>query len=809
MDNIQTKILFPTIALRGVSVFPGQLSNFEIERSQSVEAVRFANNFDRKIFVVMQKDPAVDIPEKNDLYTVGTVCRIKQLLQLPGNSVSRVMVEGLYRAKIESIDTVGKFISSEVFPLIEKKERISDERKEALVRNAIDLYEEYIQANREFTPEMMLNLLSKPTPSHVSDYIAQMVSFSTEDKQALIEELRPCKRLEMLSKIVNRELNIMAIEKELNEATNDALQQSQREYFLHEEMKIIQEELGNGSSVDDIEEYRNKIIALPAGQEIKDKLLKDLNHLSKEPYGSAEASVTRSYIETCLSIPWGIKTDEQIDLSKARKILDNEHYGLEKVKERIVEYLAVKKLSPDIKGGLICLVGPPGTGKTSIAQSIAHATNRKLVRISLGGVHDEAEIRGHRKTYIGSMPGRIIDGIIRSKTCNPLMVLDEIDKLGSDYKGDPSSALLEVFDAEQNSSFRDNYLELPFDLSEVFFITTANTVDTIPRALLDRMEIIELHSYTDEEKKQIAKKYLLPKQRNKHGLNKSQLSISDKALTQIITGYTKESGVRVLERQIAKLCRKTATQIAENIVDKVNVKESDLELLLGPSPVKPDEKRIQDSVGLVRGLAWTEVGGEVLDCEVAVLDGSGKLELTGNLGDVMKESAKAAISYIRSRAEDFGIDTEFYKNKDIHIHFPEAAIPKDGPSAGVTVTTAIISALTGLPVRHDVAMTGEVTLRGRVLAIGGLREKTMAALRSGVSTVIVPYENQSDIEDIDPLVKSKLTIVLAKSMEDVIDAAFRIKPKKEITCQTSTSIKLNSLNQQLVKGNSSKPLAKA
>ena len=560
------------------------------------------------------------------------------------------------------------------------------------------------------------------------------------------------------------------------------MNQNQREYYLREEMKIIQAELGEDGQTDDIGEYRRKISALAAPDEIKEKLNKELSRLMKQPFGSSEAAVLRGYLDTCLELPWGKKTTETIDLEKARKLLDDEHFGLEKVKDRVIEYLAVKKLSPNIKGGLICLVGPPGTGKTSIAMSIAKAVNRKLVRVSLGGVHDEAEIRGHRKTYIGSMPGRIINGIIQAKSCNPLMVLDEIDKLGSDYRGDPSAALLEALDGEQNSTFRDNFLEIPFDLSEVFFITTANTLDTIPRALLDRMEIIQLASYTDEEKLQIAKRHLLPKQRKKHGLRANQLRVSDEALREIIRSYTRESGVRTLEREIARLCRRAACDIAEEKYKGVSVKAGVLEPLMGPAKFKPEHLRVRDEVGLVRGLAYTSVGGEVLDVEVAVVDGSGRLELTGNLGDVMKESARAAMTYIRSRAGVLGIEHDFYKTKDIHIHFPEGAVPKDGPSAGITLTIALISALTGAPVRHDVAMTGEITLRGRVLPIGGLREKTMAAMRTGVKTVIIPADNEADLENIDQTVRRALEFVPTDHVDKVLDVALIRGAENSVFC---------------------------
>lgn len=770
-DTMENEIrTLPMLPLRGLSVFPAMLLTFDVERNASVAALDAAVRGDHLIFLAAQKDIATDVPEEKDIYHVGTVCRVRQQLRQPRSSSCRVMVEGLYRAEALSMDTEGKVYSAQVTRLDDKPEKVSAVRKEALVRSCLSLFNEYLQMNPDMMNEQLLNILANPDIGYVISYIAQNVHFSLEDKQKLLEEVYPSRRLMLLNKLLNNELDILAIEKELNDATQEQVNRSQREYYLREEMKIIQAELGDDVQ-DDIEDYREKINALPVSEEIRVKLLKEVSRLSKQPFGSSEAAVIRGYLDVCLEIPWNQKTQETVDLKKARKILDDDHFGLEKVKERIIEYLAVKKLSPEIKGGLICLVGPPGTGKTSIAMSIARATNRKLVRISLGGVHDEAEIRGHRKTYIGAMPGRIINGVIQAKSCNPLMVLDEIDKLGSDYRGDPSAALLEALDGEQNSSFRDNFLELPFDLSEIFFITTANTTDTIPRALLDRMEVIELSSYTDEEKLEIAKRHLLPKQRKKHGLRANQLKISDEALRAIISGYTRESGVRLLEREIARVCRKAAAMIAGGECKSLNVKSEKLETVLGPVKFKRDEQRSQDEVGLVRGLAYTSVGGEVLDVEVSVVDGSGKLELTGNLGDVMKESAHAAVTYIRSRAAVLGIDPDFYKNKDIHIHFPEAATPKDGPSAGITVCIALISALTGTQVRHDVAMTGEITLRGRVLPIGGLREKTMAAYRSGVRTVIIPSDNAPDLEEIDQTVRRGLNFVTTDHVDKVLDVA--------------------------------------
>lgn len=764
-NTIQTKTL-PLLALRGLHVFPEMLLTFDVERTASIGALGMAAKSGQLIFLAAQKSLTADMPQQEDIYQVGTVCRIRQQLRQPRGNVCRVMVEGLYRARFLTVNADPKGYTAEIIPLPDKDERVSAARREALLRNCMSLFEEYIQFNQDMVNEQLLNLLANPNAAYVSNYISQTVHFNLEDKQKLLEELYPNRRLAMLCKLLNAELDVLNIEKELNDAAQEAINRNQREYYLREEMKAIQAELGED---DDIETYRAKIEALPVSDEIRERLNKELGRLAKQPFGSSEAAVIRSYLDVCLEIPWGKTTHETVNIAKARKILDEDHYGLEKVKERICEYLAVKQLSPEIKGGLLCLVGPPGTGKTSIAQSVARATNRKLVRVSLGGVHDEAEIRGHRRTYIGSMPGRLISGIIQAGSCNPLMVLDEIDKLASDYRGDPAAALLEALDGEQNSTFRDNFLEIPFDLSQVLFITTANSLDTIPRALLDRMEVIELSSYTDEEKVQIAKGHLLPKQRKKHGLRANQLRVEDDAIREMIRAYTRESGVRQLERQIAAACRKAASGIAEGKFRSLSLRPGQLESILGPAVYKPDEIRRRDEVGLVRGLAYTSAGGEVLDVEVAVMEGTERLELTGNLGDVMKESAKAALSYIRSRAAVLGIDPEFYKNKDIHIHFPEGAIPKDGPSAGITMTIALISALTGAPVRHDVAMTGEITLRGRVLPIGGLREKTMAALRAGIKTVIIPAENEPDLEKIDPLVRAQLHFVPTEHVDHVLD----------------------------------------
>jgi len=592
-----------------------------------------------------------------------------------------------------------------------------------------------------------------------------------QDKQVILDEIRPLARLQKVNELLKREIDIVAFEQEIEGKIRQHVGQLQRENILREQMRVIRHELGEDEGGDnDIDEYRRKIQELHLTEEVETKLLKEVSRLSKQPFGSAEGSVIRNYLDVCLEMPWNSETKERASVSAARKQLDKDHYGLDKVKERILEFIAVRQLNPEAKGQIICLVGPPGVGKTSIATSVAAALNRKLARLSLGGVHDEAEIRGHRKTYIGAMPGRIIDAISRSGAMNPLLVLDEIDKLGKDHRGDPSSALLEVLDSEQNYAFRDHYLEIPIDLRQVMFITTANTTATIPQPLLDRMEVIELSSYTDEEKVQIAQRHLLPKQMKEHGLTKSQLRVSDDTIRAIISGYTRESGVRRLERQLGKLCRRAAMQLVEGTVKRITVTPENLETLLDvrrySRPSLPGSV-----VGVVNGLAWTEAGGEMLEVEVNVMEGTGKLELTGNLGDVMKESARAAISCLRSRAAQLGLDPDFYKTKDIHIHFPEGAVPKDGPSAGIAITTAVLSALTGRKVKSDVAMTGEVTLRGRVLAIGGLKEKTMAAYRSGIKTVIIPQENRKDLQEIDPTVAAGLRFVPVEEIDAVLAEA--------------------------------------
>ena len=774
----------PVLPLRGLAVFPGMLLNFDVERPMSAAALNIAMGEDQIIFLTAQKDMTKDLPFLEDIYAVGTVCRVRQMLRQPGGKTIRVMVEGLGRGKIVSLVTDSPCLYVEVEPLPDAAEKPSV-KTEALCRRCVALFSQYAEAGGNSPTESLISVAASNDPTYISDFVAQNVYLKPEEKQQLLEELRPSRRLARLCSLVMRELTLLGIERDINESTQEQMNRNQREYYLREQLKVIQSELGEDDTPQELDDYRTRIRALGLDEETEQKLLKEVSRLSRQPFGSAEASVIRGYLDTCLEIPWNKFTRETLDIDKAQKMLDEDHYGLEKVKERIIEFLAVRKLAPDIKGTVLCLVGPPGTGKTSIAMSIARAMNRKLSHVALGGVHDEAEIRGHRKTYIGAMPGRLVSGLIQAGSMNPVMVLDEIDKLGSDYRGDPSSALLEALDGEQNGKFRDNYMEIPVDLSGVFFITTANTTDTIPRPLLDRMEVIELTSYTDEEKLMIAKQHLLPKQRKRHGLNGSTLRVSDDAIREIISLYTRESGVRLLERELAALCRKCAAGIAKGEYKSLSVRAGRLEPLLGAPRYKPDSVYPRDEIGLVRGLAWTAVGGEVLDVEVGVVEGTGRLELTGNLGNVMRESCKAAITYIRSRAGKLGIDPEFYKNRDIHIHFPEGAVPKDGPSAGITICIGVISALTGIPVRRDLAMTGEITLRGRILSIGGLKEKTMAALRAGVSTVIIPAANEPDLDEIDQTVRRSLKFVTADHVDAILDVALNRLDAEPVQAKTA------------------------
>lgn len=766
----------PMMALRGLTVFPGMMLTFEVERSMSIAALNMAMSDDQIIYLVPQKDIATDIPTPDDVYGVGTVCRIKQMMKQPGTKTIRVMAEGIERGRTLAVRTDMPCFVAEVEPMPDVEER-KTARTEALIRHCCNLFDAYVTASGNMAPESVISVLGSTNAAFVSNFISQHVFLRPEEKQELLEETRPSRRLSKLSKMLLHETSVLGLQHQLEEAAQDRLNQTQQEYLLREQMKIIQAELGESDDPDsESADYREKILALHLPADSEQRLLKEVDRLKKQPFGSSEAAVIRNYLDICLELPWNTRTKETLDVRAAREVLDKEHFGLEKVKDRITEYLAVRQLAPDVKGGVLCLVGPPGTGKTSIAMSIAHATNRKLARISLGGVHDEAEIRGHRKTYVGAMPGRIINGLTIAGSMNPVMVLDEIDKLGSDYRGDPSSALLEVLDAEQNDHFRDNFMEIPVDLSDVFFILTANTLDTIPRPLLDRMELIEVSGYTEDEKLNIAKRHLLPRQIEEHGLAAKSVRISDKVMRSLIRGYTLEAGVRRLQRTIGKVVRKSAVEMIDENIETVTVTQETLEKFLGAPRFHYEKAGKKPEIGVVNGLAYTVVGGDTLQIETTTMPGTGVLELTGSLGDVMKESARAAKSYVRAHAVEFGIDPEFYKKLDIHIHVPEGAVPKDGPSAGVTMTTALVSALTGIAVRQNVAMTGEITLRGRVLPIGGLKEKLLAAHRAGIDTVLIPKENLKDLEEVPANVREALTIIPAEDVHTVLETALCEKP---------------------------------
>ena len=771
LDKNADILRLPAIALRGLVVFPGNIIHFEVGRKKSIAAIEWAMSNNNAVFLTAQQDMDVEDPGFKDLYAYGVVAEVKQVLRVSDELV-KVLVEGKYRAKLLTLDSSGRFLlASTKAAALRGTKSVDSARVEALVRSVKEAFEEYLSLNPRLSKDVVYTIITNEDAALLCDYIPANLLLKYTDKQALLNEGTVSGRLEKLLEILRRETKILHIEKDIQSKVNEQMDKNQRDYYLREQLHVIREELGEDDD-NDADSYRARIQALKLPKETEEKLLREVSRFARQQAGSAEAAVLRNYLDTILDLPWNKETKERLDVKSAAKILDEDHFGLEPVKKRILETLAVRQLAPELPGQILCLVGPPGVGKTSVAISIARALNRHLARLSLGGVRDEAEIRGHRKTYIGAMPGRIMTALIQAKSKNALLLLDEIDKLGSDYKGDPSSALLEVLDSAQNSSFRDHYIEVPFDLSHCMFITTANTTDTIPRALLDRMEVIELGSYTDEEKLQIAKQHLLPKQLKQHGMKRTQVRVSDDAIREIIAGYTRESGVRNLERQLAALCRKCAMRfVSAEPPKRITVTGGNLEAFLGVRKYLPEANTVGDQIGLVTGLAWTAVGGTTLEVEVNVVPGTGKLELTGNLGDVMKESAFAAMSYIRSRAKELGLAPDFYKTNDIHVHFPEGAVPKDGPSAGITICTAIVSALTNRPVRRDVAMTGEISIRGRVLAIGGLKEKTKAALRHGVRTVIIPAENEKDLEEIDQTVRQALQFITVSTADRVLEAA--------------------------------------
>lgn len=766
MENDGKIINIPLIPLRGLSIFPYMVLHFDVGRKKSVKALEAAMAKDQRIFLTTQFDIDNDSPESTDFYKVGTICKIKQMLKLPGDAI-RVLVEGIQRAEVNEIVEESPYFRVDVTVHVDTVE--VDKQTRALMRSCITAFEKYIATSNRVSAEVILSVTAIDEPGRLADTIAAQITLKTEQKQELINAIEVNDRLESLYKLLLTEIEILEVEKNINDKVKSQINKSQKEYYLREQIKAIRDELGEeDAQEDEIEEMRRKLKKLKLSKKIDKKIMTEIDRYSRLSPSSAESGVIRSYVNWILDLPWRKETKDEIDLVKAQMILDEDHYGLESVKERVVEYLAVRDLTQSMKGPIICLVGPPGVGKTSIAKSIARSLNREFVRMSLGGVRDEAEIRGHRRTYIGAIPGRIINGIKEAGTKNPVFLFDEIDKVSSDFRGDPASALLEVLDPEQNKEFTDHYLEVPFDLSKVMFVTTANSLTTIPRPLLDRMEVIQVSGYTEYEKLNIAKKYLVPKKMEEHGLSKSSLSISDEGILDIIRKYSRESGVRELERKIADLCRKAAVRIVKGDVKSVRVTEKNLDKYLGKSKYHYDLIAEDDQIGIVTGLAWTAVGGETLSIEVNTMKGKGKLQLTGQLGDVMKESAQAGLSYIRTVSNQYGIEENFHETIDLHVHIPEGAIPKDGPSAGITMATAMISALAQLPVNRFVAMTGEITLRGRVLAIGGFKEKALAAKRAGIKKILFPFDNLKDLEEIPEIIKKEIEFIPVKTMDEVL-----------------------------------------
>ncbi|MDN9700311.1 endopeptidase La [Clostridioides difficile] len=777
MEQNYTKIdhELPLIPLRGLAIFPYMILNFDIGREISLKALDQAMMDEELIFLTSQKEAEVDEPGEEDFYHVGTICKVKQMIKLPGDTV-RVLVEGVSRGRVKKIEQEDGYFRAVIEEIVFDSDNLDSETEveiEAFVRNVFDAFEEYINIGNRVSPEILISLADIEDVDRFIDTIAANIYLKSSQKQEILEEFDIRKRLELIYSILLEEIDILKIEKKITLRVKKQMNKVQKEYYLREQLKAIQKELGEEEDINsEADEYREKLKKIKAPKTTKEKIEKEIDKFSKISSMSPDVSVSRNYLDTIFSLPWNKETKDKLDITKAKDILDEDHYGLEKVKERILEYLAIRTLAKSLKGPIICLVGPPGTGKTSIVKSIARALNRKFVRISLGGVRDEAEIRGHRRTYVGSIPGRIINGVKEAQTKNPVFLFDEIDKMAADYKGDPASAMLEVLDPEQNKDFVDHYLEIPFDLSKILFVTTANSLGNIPRPLLDRMEVIEVSGYIEEEKLNIAKKYLLPKQIKEHALKESFIKIDDETLRSIINHYTREAGVRTLERTIGKICRKVAKKYVEDpTLEEVVINKSDLETYLGKDMFKYQLAEVNSQIGLVNGLAWTEVGGVTLEVEVNVLKGKGEIVLTGKLGDVMKESAKTGISYIRSIVDKFDIDPEFYKTNDIHIHIPEGAVPKDGPSAGITMALAVISALTKRPVPGNIAMTGEITLRGRVLAVGGVKEKLLAAHRAGITKVLIPKECEADLDEIPENVKEKMEFVLVEHMDEVLEQA--------------------------------------
>ncbi len=776
MARKKNTVSLPVLALRGLMVFPHMVLHFDVGRAQSVSALEEAMVNGQRVFLVAQQDADEETPDVAALCRIGTIANVKQVMNLPGDNL-RVLVEGVQRAELTAVTQEEPYLLGNVRPLNDVWDA-EDTEKQALLRATKDFFEEYAHASQRVSPETVTSIQDVDAPEHLADIIAANVLTKMEDRQKILEETDVGRRLETLCTILAREIELVGVEKQVQARVKKQVEQNQKDYYLREQIKAIQNELGDTDATD-VEELRTRMEQTPLNDEARQRVEKELERLTRMAPGTPEIGMARTYVEWILDLPWGKTTPDNLDLKRARKVLAQEHYGLEKVKERIIEYLAVLRMKQDMKGPILCFVGPPGVGKTSIVRAIARAVGRKFVQMSLGGVRDEAEIRGHRRTYLGAIPGRIISGMKQAGTMNPVFLFDEIDKMSHDFRGDPASAMLEVLDGEQNGAFRDHYLELPFDLSRVMFITTANSVDTIPGPLLDRMEIIEVPSYTEEEKFQIAKRHLLPKQIEAHGLQPKSVRLSDRVLRSVIEGYTREAGVRTLERTVAKVIRKAAVTMLDENVEEITVTPEVLKNYLGAPRYTREMPEKEPRIGIVNGLAYTTVGGETLEVECLTMPGKGTLRLTGQLGDVMKESAEAAFSWVRAHSAQLELPQDFYQNKDIHIHVPEGAVPKDGPSAGVTMTTALVSVLTGIPVRQDVAMTGEITLRGRVLPIGGLKEKTLAAYRAGITTLVIPKENEKDLEEIPPHVLSQFHIVAAEQIEDVLSTALVRLPGKE------------------------------